>query len=142
MKYVICAQKIVENYFFHNFIFSQEARRPTPEYSLPVEFVLLLPWRSVVFYVMARIPHGEFLLEQLRTQRERGFLCDCTVVIGQARYEAHHNVLAAFSQYFSTQSIDAGREDATITLDPEWVSSAMFEKLLDYMYTGNLNMDR
>ncbi|XP_027029551.1 myoneurin [Tachysurus fulvidraco] len=90
---------------------------------------------------MAHIPHGEFLLEQLRKQRERGFLCDCTVVIGQARYEAHHNVLAAFSEYFSTQCIDAGREDATITLDPEWVNSTVFEKLLDYMYTGNLNMD-
>lgn len=94
-----------------------------------------------MFHTMARIPHGEFLLEQLRKQRERGFLCDCTVVIGQARYEAHHNVLAAFSEYFSTQCIDAGREDTTITLDPEWVNSAMFEKLLDYMYTGNLEMD-
>lgn len=90
---------------------------------------------------MARVSHGEFLLEQLRNQRERGFLCDCTVVIGQARYEAHYNVLAAFSKYFSTQCTDAGRDDTTITLDSEWVPSTVFEKLLDYMYTGDLNME-
>ncbi|TRY95258.1 hypothetical protein DNTS_012197 [Danionella cerebrum] len=90
--------------------------------------------------VMPHITHSEFLLEQLKRQRERSFLCDCTVAIGQAQYHAHHNVLAAFSEYFSTQPIDAGRE-ATITLDPEWVSSDVFEKLLTYIYTGDLNMD-
>ncbi|XP_005162831.2 myoneurin isoform X1 [Danio rerio] len=91
---------------------------------------------------MPHITHSEFLLEQLKRQRERSFLCDCTVSIGQAQYRAHHNVLAAFSEYFSTQSVDAGREDPTITLDPESVSSAIFEKLLTYIYTGDLNMDR
>lgn len=90
---------------------------------------------------MARVPHGEFLLEQLRKQRERGFLCDCTVIIGETRYEAHRNVLAAFSEYFSTQCVDAGKDDFTIKLDPEWVNGTVFEKLLDYMYTGNLHID-
>uniref|UniRef100_A0A8C1SCH9 Myoneurin n=1 Tax=Cyprinus carpio TaxID=7962 RepID=A0A8C1SCH9_CYPCA len=91
---------------------------------------------------MPHITHSEFLLEQLKRQRERSFLCDCTVVIGQSQYNAHHNVLAAFSEYFSTQSIDAGKENATITLDPELVSGAVFEKLLTYIYTGDLSMDR
>uniref|UniRef100_A0A8C1G6A3 Myoneurin n=1 Tax=Cyprinus carpio TaxID=7962 RepID=A0A8C1G6A3_CYPCA len=91
---------------------------------------------------MPHITHSEFLLEQLKRQRERSFLCDCTVVIGQSQYNAHHNVLAAFSEYFSTQSIDAGKENGTITLDPELVSGAVFEKLLTYIYTGDLSMDR
>ncbi|XP_026057070.1 myoneurin isoform X1 [Carassius auratus] len=91
---------------------------------------------------MPHITHSEFLLEQLKRQRERSFLCDCTVVIGQSQYNAHHNVLAAFSEYFSTQSFDAGKENATITLDPELVSGAVFEKLLTYIYTGDLSMDR
>lgn len=92
-------------------------------------------------HTMSHISHSEFLLEQLRKQRERGYLCDCTVVIGEARYGAHHNVLAAFSSYFSTQCVDEGKEDATITLDPECVNEAVFEKLLDYMYTGDLSLD-
>uniref|UniRef100_A0A8C1HP41 Myoneurin n=1 Tax=Cyprinus carpio carpio TaxID=630221 RepID=A0A8C1HP41_CYPCA len=91
---------------------------------------------------MPHITHSEFLLEQLKRQRERSFLCDCTVTIGQSQYHAHHNVLAAFSEYFSTQSIDAGKENGTITLDPELVSGAVFEKLLTYIYTGDLSMDR
>lgn len=91
---------------------------------------------------MPHITHSEFLLEQLKRQRERSFLCDCTVAIGQTQYHAHHNVLAAFSEYFSTQCIDAGREDATITLDPDLVNVTVFEKLLTYIYTGELNMDR
>uniref|UniRef100_A0A673NF56 Myoneurin-like n=1 Tax=Sinocyclocheilus rhinocerous TaxID=307959 RepID=A0A673NF56_9TELE len=91
---------------------------------------------------MPHITHSEFLLEQLKRQRERSFLCDCTVTIGQSQYHAHHNVLAAFSEYFSTLSIDAGKENATITLDPELVSGAVFEKLLTYIYTGDLSMDR
>lgn len=91
---------------------------------------------------MDSVPHSDFLLHQLNKQRERGQLCDCTVIIGQEHYAAHHNVLAAFSEYFSTQCIDAGRDDATITLDPEWVSNSVFEKLLDYMYTGKLTIDR
>ncbi|TUS40679.1 Myoneurin [Bagarius yarrelli] len=97
--------------------------------------------RSVVVLTMDRVSHGEFLVEQLRKQRERGILCDCTVVIGQVNYEVHRNVLVSFSEYFSKQCIDAGRENTSITLDPECVNSAMFEKLLDYMYTGNLNID-
>ncbi|XP_059390893.1 myoneurin-like isoform X2 [Carassius carassius] len=91
---------------------------------------------------MPHITHSEFLLEQLKRQRERSFLCDCTVTIGQSQYHAHHNVLAAFSEYFSTQSIDAGKENATIALDAELVSGAVFEKLLTYIYTGDLSMDR
>ncbi|XP_051970259.1 myoneurin [Xyrauchen texanus] len=91
---------------------------------------------------MPHITHSEFLLEQLKRQQERSILCDCTVAIGQARFQAHHNVLAAFSEYFFTLCIPDGKEDATITLDPELVNGAVFEKLLSYIYTGDLNMDR
>lgn len=91
---------------------------------------------------MPHITHSEFLLEQLKRQRERSFLCDCTIVLGQSQYQAHHNVLAAFSEFFSTLCIDTGKEDATITLDPDWVDVTVFEKLLTYIYTGDLSMDR
>lgn len=44
--------------------------------------------------------HGLILLQQLNTQREFGFLCDCTVAIGDVFFKAHKAVLAAFSNYF------------------------------------------
>uniref|UniRef100_A0A3B1JDD9 Wilms tumor protein homolog n=1 Tax=Astyanax mexicanus TaxID=7994 RepID=A0A3B1JDD9_ASTMX len=78
---------------------------------------------------MSHIPHSQFLLERLRKQRERGFLCDCTVTIGEAKYEAHYNVLAAFSDFFSTQSIDVGKGETTIILDPELVTCVLMDIL-------------
>lgn len=44
--------------------------------------------------------HGLILLQQLNAQREFGFLCDCTVAIGDVFFKAHKAVLAAFSNYF------------------------------------------
>lgn len=40
--------------------------------------------------------HCEHLLERLNKQREAGFLCDCTIVIGEFQFKAHRNVLASF----------------------------------------------
>lgn len=44
--------------------------------------------------------HGLVLLKRLNAQREFGFLCDCTVAIGDVLFKAHKAVLAAFSNYF------------------------------------------
>lgn len=44
--------------------------------------------------------HGLILLQQLNAQREFGFLCDCTIAIGDVFFKAHKAVLAAFSNYF------------------------------------------
>ncbi|MEE6465305.1 hypothetical protein FKM82_006514 [Ascaphus truei] len=44
--------------------------------------------------------HSLVLLQQLNMQREFGFLCDCTVAIGDVYFKAHRSVLAAFLNYF------------------------------------------
>ncbi|XP_063062715.1 myoneurin isoform X2 [Engraulis encrasicolus] len=77
--------------------------------------------------------HAQLLLEQLNKQRNQGFICDCTVIVGQTRYLAHRNVLAAFSEFFSSRCAHE-----VITLDPEWVSETTFRTLLTFVYTGNL----
>ncbi|KAJ8357062.1 hypothetical protein SKAU_G00198560 [Synaphobranchus kaupii] len=90
---------------------------------------------------MPPLPHSERLLQRLRKQREKGFLCDCTVAIGQSRFRAHWNVLAAFSGYFNSLC-DASAVDKTVTsLDPGCVNEGVFEKLMDYVYSGYLDVD-
>ncbi|XP_064188664.1 myoneurin isoform X1 [Anguilla rostrata] len=90
---------------------------------------------------MQSLPHSERLLEQLRKQLEAGCFCDCTVAIGPSRFRAHRNVLAAFSEYFSSQWQSSAENCVTTSLDPECVNEQVFQKLLDYVYTGYLNVD-
>lgn len=64
--------------------------------------------------------HGLILLQQLNAQREFGFLCDCTVAIGDVFFKAHKAVLAAFSNYFRMLFIhqDRYRRNVLIVVAP------------------------
>ncbi|XP_006890430.1 PREDICTED: myoneurin isoform X2 [Elephantulus edwardii] len=83
--------------------------------------------------------HCEHLLERLNKQREAGFLCDCTVVIGEFQFKAHRNVLASFSEYFG--AIYRNTSENNVFLDQSQVKADGFQKLLEFIYTGTLNLD-
>ena len=84
--------------------------------------------------------HCEHLLERLNKQREAGFLCDCTVVIVECQFKAHRNVLASFSEFIG--AFYGGATDSTVVFDQTQVKADGFQKLLEFIYTGNLNLDR
>uniref|UniRef100_A0A3Q1GJD9 BTB domain-containing protein n=1 Tax=Acanthochromis polyacanthus TaxID=80966 RepID=A0A3Q1GJD9_9TELE len=81
--------------------------------------------------------HGKLLLQRLHQQREMDFLCDITIMVRDVEFRAHRNILAAFSDYFSAQAEIA---DEVTTLDPEKVSRYSLEKLLEFIYTGQMNL--
>ncbi|XP_053316871.1 myoneurin isoform X2 [Spea bombifrons] len=87
---------------------------------------------------MARLDHCRQLLEKLNKQREAGFLCDCTVFIGEFQFKAHRNVLASFSEYFRVLFKDTLDN---VVLDQNQVTVSGFEILLDFIYSGNLHFD-
>ncbi|XP_048460119.1 myoneurin isoform X2 [Rhincodon typus] len=89
---------------------------------------------------MQQVHHCKQLLDQLQQQRLDGFLCDCTVVIGQLQFRAHRNVLAAFSDYFRSV-YGLSLDNNVVFLDHNHVSSDGFQKILDFVYTGNINID-
>ncbi|KAM4040369.1 myoneurin isoform 2-T3 [Anomaloglossus baeobatrachus] len=89
---------------------------------------------------MARAEHCIRLSDMLMRQREAGFLCDCTIVIGDFQYKAHRNVLASFSEYFTALFKDT--MDCNILLDQKQVTAAAFQTMLDFIYSGDLHVDR
>ncbi|XP_062379643.1 zinc finger and BTB domain-containing protein 2a [Sardina pilchardus] len=80
--------------------------------------------------------HGLVLLQRLNAQREFGFLCDCTIVIGDVFFKAHKAVLAAFSNYFRMLFIHQDSE--CVRLKPADIHPEIFSYLLNLMYTGKL----
>ncbi|NXN93957.1 ZBT25 protein, partial [Rhinopomastus cyanomelas] len=78
--------------------------------------------------------HSVLLLQQLNMQREFGFLCDCTVAIGDVYFKAHRAVLAAFSNYFKMIFIHQTSE--CIKIQPTDIQPDIFSYLLHIMYTG------
>ncbi|XP_027900869.1 hypermethylated in cancer 1 protein isoform X1 [Xiphophorus couchianus] len=79
--------------------------------------------------------HARDLLLQLNSQRTKGFLCDVIIVVQNALFRAHKNILAASSHYLKSLVV----HDNLINLDHEMVSPAVFRVILDYIYTGRLS---
>ncbi|XP_048392803.1 zinc finger and BTB domain-containing protein 2-like isoform X1 [Stegostoma tigrinum] len=80
--------------------------------------------------------HGLILLQQLNAQREFGFLCDCTVAIGDVYFKAHKAVLASFSNYFKMLFIHQTSD--CVRLKPTDIQPDIFSYLLHLMYTGKM----
>ncbi|XP_069801151.1 hypermethylated in cancer 1 protein isoform X2 [Dendropsophus ebraccatus] len=78
--------------------------------------------------------HSRQLLLQLNSQRTKGFLCDVIIVVQNALFRAHKNILAASSVYLKSLVV----HDNLINLDHEMVSPSIFRIILDFIYTGRL----
>ncbi|XP_018603663.1 hypermethylated in cancer 2 protein-like [Scleropages formosus] len=78
--------------------------------------------------------HARQLLLQLNQQRAKGFLCDVIIVVENALFRAHKNILAASSMYFKSLML----HDNLVNLDTDMVNPSVFRQVLDFIYTGRL----
>ncbi|XP_053097486.1 hypermethylated in cancer 2 protein [Pangasianodon hypophthalmus] len=78
--------------------------------------------------------HAKQLLLQLNQQRAKGYLCDVIIVVENALFRAHKNILAASSIYFKSLIL----HDNLINLDTDMVNPSIFRQILDFIYTGKL----
>lgn len=78
--------------------------------------------------------YAKQLLLQMNQQRSKGYLCDVIIVVENALFRAHKNILAASSSYFKSLVL----HDNLINLDVEMVKPSVFRQVLDFIYTGRL----
>ncbi|XP_067104083.1 zinc finger and BTB domain-containing protein 5-like [Osmerus mordax] len=98
--------------------------------------------------------HFEHIFKQLNHQRIHGQLCDCVIVVGSQRFQAHRSVLAACSTHFRAllgtvegdKGVGGGRKVtdgggvAVVGLDLGVVTPEAFASLLDMIYTSTLTL--
>lgn len=84
------------------------------------------------------------LVADLNEQRKRDFFCDCSVLVEGRVFKAHRNVLFAGSGYFRALLVhylqDNGQRHCTASLDI--VTADAFSIILDFMYSGRLDLHR
>ena len=81
-------------------------------------------------------------LKELNTQRQAGLLCDVNLKVDGEEFPAHKGVLAANSSFFLTMFTTDMLEKDKSSVSLRIISAAAMESVLEFMYTGQVQVNR
>uniref|UniRef100_A0A8C6ASW9 Zinc finger and BTB domain containing 21 n=1 Tax=Monodon monoceros TaxID=40151 RepID=A0A8C6ASW9_MONMO len=85
--------------------------------------------------------HAISLLSALNEERLKGQLCDVLLIVGDQKFRAHKNVLAASSEYF--QSLFTSQENGSQTVfQLDFCEPDAFDNVLNYIYSSSLFVEK
>uniref|UniRef100_A0A8C5DX55 Zinc finger and BTB domain containing 39 n=1 Tax=Gouania willdenowi TaxID=441366 RepID=A0A8C5DX55_GOUWI len=94
---------------------------------------------NVAFFRLLGSGHASSILAELNRCRESRRYCDVTLNVGNVMFAAHSAVLACSGSYFRNLLSNTSTSSSTFSL--QFISSASFEKLLTFVYTGEVLTD-
>ncbi|XP_009985465.1 PREDICTED: zinc finger and BTB domain-containing protein 21 isoform X2 [Tauraco erythrolophus] len=85
--------------------------------------------------------HAISLLSALNEERLKGQLCDVVLIVGDQKFRAHKNILAASSEYF--QSLFTNKENESQSVfQLDFCEPDAFENVLNYIYSSSLFIEK
>lgn len=91
-------------------------------------------------YTVMDVSYGMGLLKQLNEMRTKKLFTDTVLCLGQEEFPCHKNILSASSPYFHAMFTNDVRENRDNRLNYEDISPWTFKRIIDYVYTGRLEI--
>uniref|UniRef100_A0A7M4FM30 Intracisternal A particle-promoted polypeptide n=1 Tax=Crocodylus porosus TaxID=8502 RepID=A0A7M4FM30_CROPO len=85
--------------------------------------------------------HARLLLAQMDRMRRTQDLCDVQLLVGDKAFGVHRLVLAAGSPYFAALFTGGMKEASKEVVQIRGVEASAFQLLLDFIYTGIVNIN-
>ncbi|XP_052776298.1 kelch-like protein 21 [Mya arenaria] len=91
-------------------------------------------------FVLKEVSYGIDLLKNLNDMRIKRLFTDTILCLGQEEFPCHKNILSASSPYFHAMFTNDVRENRDIRIYFDDISPWTFKRILDYVYTGRLEI--
>ncbi|XP_010279812.1 PREDICTED: zinc finger and BTB domain-containing protein 21 isoform X2 [Phaethon lepturus] len=85
--------------------------------------------------------HAISLLSALNEERLKGQLCDVVLIVGDQKFRAHKNVLAASSEYFQTLFTNKENKSQSV-FQLDFCEPDAFDNVLNYIYSSSLFIEK
>lgn len=84
--------------------------------------------------------HAQLILAQMNKMRNGQHFCDVQLQVGKETFQVHRLVLAASSPYFAALFTGGMKESSKDVVQILGVEAGIFQLLLDFIYTGLVNI--